>query len=944
MQGGEYQCPAGSCTATWQSLGAFYDPVQNTWVPIPPPVPNSLGAMGDSESVVLPNGTWMIGICCAQFVGYTPYPDYVYFNESSLTYTPMGYVGDGQTTEYDEAGFTLLPNGQVMMVNVPLGAYSATLATSQIYDPPSNTWLAPQSTQVQLWDSNCGTGGAAASYELGPVMLLPNGTLWATGASECEAGHTATYNLSTGVWTAQADFPNKGSVNDAPGATEINGNAIVATSPYTNESSTPVTMYEWNATTNTINTLPNPVNASKDDSFVGHFLVLPTGQILWTDFTSTGMELFNSAGTYQPAWQPTITTAPSSLTIGQTYSISGTQFNGLTNGASYGDDNQDNTNYPLVRIVNNATSHVFYARTHDHSTMGVATGSTPVSTNFDVPVMETGACQLYVVANGIPSAPSACNVAQPAGIFSPAAGSRLTSNAVTFQWGGNPSATAYWLDVGSTQGGNNYLQSGNLSSSTLSLLVPSLPTDGSTVWVRWYYMISGTFQFTDYSYTALGGSSSLGSINTPAPGSVLGSTSQAFTWSAGTGATAYWLSAGSTVGGNQYYSSGNLGNVVTATATGLPSNGTTVYVTLFSLVGGSWASNTYTYTALNPATGGATMSTPTPNSTLTGSSVAFTWVKGTGTAQAYWLYAGSTPGAKDYYSSGSIASRTLTATAKNLPTNGSTVYITLFTELAGTYVPTGYTYTAINANASTAGMMSSPLSGSVLTSSSQTFTWTAGASATAYWLDIGSSAGGHQYLQSGNLGNVLTDTVNNLPTDGSGIFVTLYSLIGGVWVNNAYTYTAFNATSGLALITSPAPGTLSGSTATFNWSADPNATAYWLDIGSSAGGNQYYQSGNLGNVFTTSNTMIKVRWQKDNLIARGEDIAQVSGFIVLVAAGSNPAHVKPVGGCVGVRTPVKRRGASAQCSWSRRSDECQSAGRIKGRVGVSIVYPHSTDQ
>ena len=134
----------------------------------------------------------------------------------------------------------------------------------------------------------------------------------------------------------------------------------------------------------------------------------------------------------------------------------------------------------------------------------------------------------------------------------------------------------------------------------------------------------------------------------------------------------------------------------------------------------------------------------------------------------------------------------------------------------------------------------------------QTFTWTAGASATAYWLDIGSSAGGHQYLQSGNLGNVLTDTVNNLPTDGSGIFVTLYSLIGGVWVNNAYTYTAFNATSGLALITSPAPGTLSGSTATFNWSADPNATAYWLDIGSSAGGNQYYQSGNLGNVFTTT--------------------------------------------------------------------------------------------
>ena len=309
IQGGEYQCPGGTCTAVWQSLGAIYDPVQNIWTATTPPVPNALGAMGDSESVVLPNGTWMIGICCAQFVGYTPYPDYVFFNENTLTFTPQGYVGDGQTTEYDEAGFNLLPNGQVLMVNVPLGAYDPNLATSQIYDPPTNTWLPPVSTQVQLWDADC-NNPTAASYELGPVMLLPNGKLWGTGASSCQAGHTALYDPVAGTWTAMPDFPNKGAANDAAGATEINGNAIIATSPYTNETSTPVTMYEFNATTNTINTIPNPVNASKDDSFVGHMLMLPTGQILWTDYSTTGVEVFNSAGTYDPSWQPTITTAP----------------------------------------------------------------------------------------------------------------------------------------------------------------------------------------------------------------------------------------------------------------------------------------------------------------------------------------------------------------------------------------------------------------------------------------------------------------------------------------------------------------------------------------------------------------------------------------------------------------------------------------------------------
>jgi hypothetical protein len=46
-----------------------------------------------------------------------------------------------------------------------------------------------------------------------------------------------------------------------------------------------------------------------------------------------------------------------------------------------------------------------YTRTHDHSTMAVATGSKTVSTNFDVPSsLETAASTLEVVANGIPSA------------------------------------------------------------------------------------------------------------------------------------------------------------------------------------------------------------------------------------------------------------------------------------------------------------------------------------------------------------------------------------------------------------------------------------------------------------------------------------------------------------------------------------------------------------
>jgi len=61
--------------------------------------------------------------------------------------------------------------------------------------------------------------------------------------------------------------------------------------------------------------------------------------------------------------------------------------------------------------VNAATGHVFYCRTHNHSTMAIATGNKKVSTHFDVPAgAETGLSRLFVVTNGIPSSPYWINV------------------------------------------------------------------------------------------------------------------------------------------------------------------------------------------------------------------------------------------------------------------------------------------------------------------------------------------------------------------------------------------------------------------------------------------------------------------------------------------------------------------------------------------------------
>jgi len=281
----------------------------------------------------------------------------------------------------------------------------------------------------------------------------------------------------------------------------------------------------------------------------------------------------------------------------------------------------------------------------------------------------------------------------------------------------------------------------------------------------------------------------------------------------------------------------------------LPLNGSTVYVTLYYFISGSWVANPYTYTAFGSNLG--VITSPVPGSTLTGSTVTFDWSAGGPGVTAYWIDAGSSPGGNQYFQSGNLGN-VLTETVTGLPTNGSTVYVTLYSLDSGTWVSNAYTYTAYNA-AAAGGVITTPTPGSTLNGSSVTFDWTAGSGATNYWLDVGSTPGGNQYEQSGPLGNVLTLTVNGLPTDGSTVYVTLYSFVSGVWSGNAYTYTAFNSSGGIAVMQTPTPGTtLSGNQATFTWSSDANASGYWLDIGSTAGGNDIYQSGNLGTAQTTT--------------------------------------------------------------------------------------------
>jgi len=386
--GGEYNF--GNFTLT--NLGAIYDPVANTWTSLQPPT--GWDFIGDSASVVVPNGKFVVGNKLDMRVAE--------LDPATLTWTALGSGISGPAGKMDfnaEEGWTLLPDGTILTCDVHSAPHSEKFIYAGVNAFKNQSWVSAGSTIVDLHSPSkfgCLPYGEHGQYcyfppgEIGPAILRPNGTVFATGSnSTAGPGHTAIYTppavpTDPGTWTVGPDFPNGDNAGDSFAVLLPNGNVLVK--------GVSGRLYEFDG-----------VNLTPTLSASGALMVLPTGQVVVANGNT--VRLYTPSNTtYSPSWAPAITTYTANVVRGATYQIFGRQFNGLSQAAAFGDELETATNYPLVRITNQASGHVFYSRTHGHSTMAVATGNTIVSTNFDVPAaMETGTSSLVVVANGIPS-------------------------------------------------------------------------------------------------------------------------------------------------------------------------------------------------------------------------------------------------------------------------------------------------------------------------------------------------------------------------------------------------------------------------------------------------------------------------------------------------------------------------------------------------------------
>jgi hypothetical protein len=373
-----------SGSETDQAAIEIYDPLANTWTR----GPDAPATIGDTAYQVLSDGRIIGGIGGAGTQFFDPA-----IGQWTAGPTKASGLNSGEQT------WSLLPSGAVLdWSSVP----------QEKYIPSSNQWVLETPAPITLID--------ASNFEIGPAVFLPTGKLLAFGAF----GRTVLYTpgaspTAAGSWATGPSVPPPSQPNgnpngtqyteDVPACIEPNGKVLIVSTdaPIGNSDGN---FNEYDPATNTISPIPNPPLGFDRQAFLFQFLALPTGQVLLTG-TFTNDFVYTPVGGPQASWRPTI----QSITPASdgTFTLTGTQLNGLSQGASYGDEGNAQTNYPLVQFVTGST--VRYARTFNHGTMGFATGATPVQTHFTLPPnIPAGTYQVAVVTNGIASAPASFTV------------------------------------------------------------------------------------------------------------------------------------------------------------------------------------------------------------------------------------------------------------------------------------------------------------------------------------------------------------------------------------------------------------------------------------------------------------------------------------------------------------------------------------------------------
>jgi hypothetical protein len=446
IAGGEYPGPGNAPSGCTGLVDAeIYDPSVSpagSWTAANPPAnlinPSAKGnnikgghALGcpsgtnqgflDMISETLPDGGVLMAPVCPMNCG-----DTLVYNPTTgwlANAIPLANTGGANPTGYScsqqEDTWVKLQDGSILTADPPSPPAQAgnlqTPQTSERFFPsqshPPGQWSSEASLGFALYDTEYGWSGGG---ETGPAFLLPSGKAVFIGGSPV----MGTYDPIANVWSQTSIAPNGPATGgvlmggfDSPGAMMADGKILLtlgfAATSYNSEPG-PFFFYEYDPTQGAYTEERGPGNSGApslwSDCGSTAMLDLPDGTVLAESGCGGNGGANPQLYVYTPNGSPLLQGQPKVQNVtaaggncGTCYLLTGTGLNGISEGASYGDDAQMATDFPIVRLKD-GSGNIAYARTFNWSTISLVSGASG-NTNFQLPA-GFGPCDLQLVANG----------------------------------------------------------------------------------------------------------------------------------------------------------------------------------------------------------------------------------------------------------------------------------------------------------------------------------------------------------------------------------------------------------------------------------------------------------------------------------------------------------------------------------------------------------------
>jgi hypothetical protein len=415
-------------------------------------------------------------------------------------------------------------------------------------------------------------------------------------------------------------------------------------------------------------------------------------------------------------------------------------------------------------------------------------------------------------------------VSAAAALISPRSAQQNVPAYATFQWTSAPAAQAYYLDVGTTEGGNDIVNTGAIQSTSYTPRSP-LPI-GATLWARVWTELGGHWYFEpDVSFTV----SPDAALVSPVSGQQNVPGLATFQWTSAPSAQGYYLYVGTTEGADNVVNTGTIQGTSYTVASPLPI-GATLWARLYTELGGIWSFQADVSFTVSPA---AVLLSPAAGAQNVLVRASFQWTSAP-SAQAYYLYVGTSEGADDVVNTGEIQVTSYSPSTM-LPA-GATLWARIWTELGGHW----YYANDVSFTVSAAALLLSPTSGQQNVIQNPTFQWNAVAGAQGYTLWVGTSEGAQDVLYVTGLQGASYTPSALLPA-GATLWARLYTELNGIW---SYQYdVAFTVTAAPPLVF-PARGQQNIDTSLpFTWQSGAGAQGYQLYVGTSPGASDLVHSG-----------------------------------------------------------------------------------------------------